>query len=160
MYLWSFTVTTVTGSHKSFACALYEVTLDVTGDGRGDGNSRTVSRFVPALFSATSYPSFCPKTPHRAAWRRCEHKCGVYLQFRRTTEQSVSNAVDMLFAPFVDCSFYRHCSPNNFVQRNFTSGTSCLFLFGVVRCVFVLKSRLKVRSCAENRTCSFCSAKK
>ena len=114
------------------------MTVTVTGDGRGDGNSRTVSRFVSVLFAPTSYPSRNPKTPYRAAWRRCEHKCGVYLKLRRTTEQSNSNPVDMLFALFVFCSF----------------------LFGNVRSVFVLVISLKPRSCAESSSCSFCSAKK
>ena len=123
---------------KTFACVVFRVTVTVTGDGRGDANLCTVSRFVSALFAPTSYPSCFPKTPHRATWRRCEHKCGVYLKLRRTTEQSNSNHVDMLFALFVFCSF----------------------LFGNVRSVFVLVIVLKARKCAEYCTCSFCSVKK
>ena len=102
---------------------IFRVTVTVTGD----GNSRTVSRFVPALFVPTSYPRRRNTTPHMAAWRKCEHKCGVYLKLRRTTEQSVSNALDMLLALFVFCSF----------------------LFGNVRSVFVLKISLKACKSAE-----------
>ena len=123
---------------KAFVCVVFRVTVTVTGDGRGDANLCTVSRFVSALFALTSYPSCFPKTPHRASWRKWEHKCRVYLQFRRTTEQSVSNALDMLFALFVFCSF----------------------LFGNVRSVFVLEIVLKACKCAEYCVCSFCSAKK
>ena len=63
---------------------------------------------------------------------------GVYHNPRRTTEQSSSNPVDMLFALFVFCSF----------------------LFGNVRSVFVLEIVLKACKCAEYCTCSFCSVKK
>ena len=63
---------------------------------------------------------------------------GVYHNPRRTTEQISSNHVDMLFAPFVFCSF----------------------LFGNVRSVFVLKISLKACKSAEYCACSFCSAKK
>ena len=92
---------------KAFVCVIFRVTVTVTGD----GNSRTVSRFVPALFSATSYPSRFPKTPHRAAWRRCEHKC-------RGVSQSSPNNRTKQFKPrryavcvvrflFVLCSFWK-----------------------------------------------------
>ena len=63
---------------------------------------------------------------------------GVYHNPCRTTEQSNSNHVDMLFALFVFCSF----------------------LFGNVRSVFVLKISLKACKSAEYCACSFCSVKK
>ncbi|MBO5577396.1 MAG: hypothetical protein J5956_14030, partial [Ruminococcus sp.] len=78
-----------------FACVAFRVTVTVTGD----GNSRTVSRFVSALFAATSYPSFCPKTPHRAAWCRCEHK------YRGVSQSSPNNRTKQ-FKPrrYADCA--------------------------------------------------------
>ena len=76
------------------------------------------------------------RTGHRGAG--VSTSAGVYHNPRRTTEQSNSNHVDMLFALFVFCSF----------------------LFVVVRCVFVLEIALKTRKCAEYCTCSSCSVKK
>ena len=41
---------------KSFACVVFRVTVTVTGDGRGDGNSCAVSRFVTALLCSGKLP--------------------------------------------------------------------------------------------------------
>ena len=123
---------------KTFACVVFRVTVTVTGDGRGDANLCTVSRFVSALFSPTSYPSCFPKRRTGQRGAGVSISTGVYHNPRRTTEQSSSNPVDMLIALFVFCSF----------------------LFGNVRSVFVLESSLKARRYAESCTCSFCSAKK
>ena len=35
---------------EAFVCVILRVMLTVAGDGKGDGNSRTVSRFMPTLF--------------------------------------------------------------------------------------------------------------
>ena len=111
----------------------------MTGDGRGDGNSRAVSRFVPTLSIGGEFTRASARkrrTGQRGAG--VSTSAGVYHNLRRTTEQSNSNHVDVLFALFVFCSF----------------------LFGNVRCVFVLVIVLKACKCAEYCTCSLCSAKK
>ena len=130
------------------------------GDGRGDGNSRTVSRNLLALFLGIEFTRADTKqrrTGQRGASVRIS--AGDISNFAEHAEQGVPNAVGMSFLLFVDCSFCLCCSPNHSAQRIFAISICCSLLFGVVRCVFVLKNSLKVRRCAEICTCSFCSAK-
>lgn len=117
-------------------------------------------KFARPLPRWTNYPSCTNRTPHSASWRNCEHKCGGISPTSPNTPNKVGKrrryvvcAVRCLFV--LPPLFAEQSRSEELYKQHF-----CSSLFGVVRSAFVLKSHLKVRKCAENRTCSFCSAKK
>ena len=159
MYLWSFTVTTVTGSHKSFACALYEVTLDVTGActhgcepifDRLAMQRQTTTRATPtqrftgqrgaSVSISVGYISSFAEQPNKVfqtPWICCLRR-SLTVRFAHIVRRTISYTKTLQAALPV---------------------RSCSFLFVAVRCVFVLEIVLKACKYAEYCACSFCSAK-